>query len=84
MYRGVLPTRHSRAGGNPGVFELDSRLRGNDNHFVTFLKDTTLVGVAIARWVRQINDKGKMWINIPSTHFLYSVWWSICFVAGEC
>jgi hypothetical protein len=24
-------------GGNPGVFALDSRLRGSDNHFVTYL-----------------------------------------------
>jgi hypothetical protein len=29
--------RHSRAGGNPGGFELDSRLRGSDNHFVIYL-----------------------------------------------
>ena len=70
MYRGVLPTRHSRAGGNPSVFELDSRLRGSDNHFVTFLKDTILVGVAIARWVRQINDKGKIRTKESPTHFL--------------
>jgi hypothetical protein len=25
-YKGVLPICHSRAGGNPGVFELDPRL----------------------------------------------------------
>jgi hypothetical protein len=31
----VLPTGHSRAGGNPSVFELKSRLRGGDDHFVT-------------------------------------------------
>ena len=34
--------RHSLASGNPGVFELDSRLRGSDIHFVTYLCDTTL------------------------------------------
>jgi len=34
--------RHSLLRGNPGVFELDSRLRGSDNHFVTYLQDTTL------------------------------------------
>ncbi len=33
---------HSRAGGNPGVFELDSRLRGSDNHRVSYFRDTTL------------------------------------------
>jgi hypothetical protein len=37
---GVLSIRHSRAGGNPGDFKLDSRLRGSDNHFVTYLQDT--------------------------------------------
>jgi hypothetical protein len=29
--------RHSRAGGNPGILELDFRLRGSDNRFVTYL-----------------------------------------------
>ena len=33
--------RHSRAGGNPGVFELDSRLRGSDILFVNCFWDTT-------------------------------------------
>ena len=33
----MVSIRHSRAGGNPGVFELDSRLRGSDIHFATYL-----------------------------------------------
>jgi len=32
--------RHSMAGGNPGAFELDYRLRGSDNPFLTYLQDT--------------------------------------------
>jgi hypothetical protein len=28
---------------NPGVFELDSRLRASDDHFATYLKDTMIV-----------------------------------------
>ena len=38
----MIPIRHSRAGGNPGGFKLDSRLRGSDNHIVTYLLDSTL------------------------------------------
>ena len=37
MYGVEMSIRHSRAGGNPGGFELDSRLRGSDNHFATYL-----------------------------------------------
>jgi hypothetical protein len=37
QYGGVLSICHSRAGGNPGGFKLDSRLRGSDNYFVTYL-----------------------------------------------
>ena len=33
----VISIRHSREGGNPGDFELDSRLRGSNNHLVTYL-----------------------------------------------
>jgi len=34
--QGVPLTRQSfPRGGNPGVFELDSRLRGSDDHFLT-------------------------------------------------
>jgi hypothetical protein len=40
----MISIRHSRAGGNPGVFELDFRLRGSDIYFADYLKDTTLVG----------------------------------------
>jgi hypothetical protein len=29
--------------GNPGVYELVSHLRGSDNHFLTYLQDTTIV-----------------------------------------
>ena len=32
----IIRVGHSRAGGNPGVFELNSRLRGSDNHFPNF------------------------------------------------
>ena len=34
--------RHSRAGGNPVILELDSRLRGSDIHFTIYLEDMTL------------------------------------------
>jgi hypothetical protein len=42
IYRVAISIRHSRAGGNPVDFELDSRLRGSDNHFVAYLQGTTL------------------------------------------
>ena len=29
----VLSVCHSREGGNPGIFELESRLRGSDSRF---------------------------------------------------
>ena len=38
----MVPTRHSRAGGNQGIFELVSRLRGSDIHYVTYFWDTTI------------------------------------------
>jgi hypothetical protein len=38
----VASIRHSRVGGNPGDFDLDSRLRGSDIHFATYFWDTTL------------------------------------------
>jgi len=49
MCGGMICIRHSRAGGNPDVFELDSRprlrwgqaLRGSDYHFVAYLQDKT-------------------------------------------
>jgi len=33
----MISVRHPRAGGDPGAFELDSRLRGSDPHFITYL-----------------------------------------------
>jgi hypothetical protein len=39
-----MSIRHSSASGNPGVFELDSRLRGSDNHFLSYSSDTALGG----------------------------------------
>ena len=39
----MLSIRHSREGRNPAVFELDSRLRGSDIHFVTYLANMTPV-----------------------------------------
>jgi len=38
----MVSIRHSRAGGNPGVFELDSRLRGSDILFATYVEDMML------------------------------------------
>ena len=46
MYGGMIPNRHSRAGGNPGAFEPDSRLRGSDNHVITYLQGTALEAVS--------------------------------------
>jgi hypothetical protein len=42
MRKGVISARHSREGGNPADFQLDSRLRGSDKLFVAYLWDTTL------------------------------------------
>jgi hypothetical protein len=37
-----MPIRHSSAGGNPGAFELDSRLRWNDDQFAAYMSDIKL------------------------------------------
>jgi hypothetical protein len=36
IYR-IFELRHNLAGGNPGGFKQDSRLRGNDKHIVIYL-----------------------------------------------
>ncbi len=36
----MVPIRYSREGGNPGIFELDSRLRGSDIYFANYFWDT--------------------------------------------
>ena len=54
----LISVGHSREGWNPGAFKLDSpstslrtvslsngRLRGSDNHFVTYLEDSTLKAI---------------------------------------
>jgi hypothetical protein len=61
-YRGVPSVGHSRAGGNPGAIELDSRLRGSDKHIVHFFWKTTEGGDGI----KQIYDIGKVKIRLKA------------------
>ena len=59
--------RHSREGGNPDDFELNSRLRGSDNHFTTDFLDTTTEEVS-----KPMHKRSRIWTpmhsNVKSAH----------------